>query len=773
MTCENYKLEKIISLLIISSIFLPAIFIFSAPQKANAQWIVSDPILEAAVPPGTASTITDTGISIKNVAKDVLREIVKNISRRALAQMTKSTVNWINNGFHGAPLFLENPESFFRDITKFEIKDLVNTVGYDPNRFPFGKQFALDTIASYKRQLSDNAEYSLSKVIDDPQLLIEYRTDFNVGGWNGFLLHTQYPQNNYIGSRILLNDELARRLEGTTQNAAEKVNTTLQQGLGFLSPKTCPSNPNYKGNDTFNEFNRPSFKSTIPYNPPVPDNTDSVDVINSKLDSYNYIYQNQVDTEKLQWEAENTCPGGLVSTTPGYVVASQITKALGVSQDQASLGAALGNSLSAVFDALLNKFLSSGLNALASTVNTQPNYTDNWDYDGETLGSPATNNPYGGDDWANGPDEEIVLAKFKEDVTKGIVNTEIELALIDNATPGSYGITQYLSLIWPKTRELDICLPGPDLGWEQRLIEEVQRTGRKLENATNSSNANRAYAASLALKELNFAVDFFKDWIQTKMMTSLPSGIIFIDAVKELETLDQESLELTDKKRARAQALARLKAIEANLASIINQPAPGSQAEKDLITIKRQYNAILYSISNGTTIEDTRAELDMAKDKFFNLQSLANKCTTERTTAGWTIPTTLWQNPVGDISILTTAVGQTYDAPGKDRFGRDVTVSQTTTGTEKEQFCQLPIVSGYTHETFINWWQNSPLYPNLPLVNGKKVYRNVTNVSISCNIIYRSYALDYKGNLPGVNNLVEPPPEEREAEDEEPEEDEG
>jgi len=64
--------------------------------------------------------------------------------------MTKSVTNWINSGFHGAPLFLENPGSFFQDIGKYEIKNLVDEFGYDPNRFPFGQAFALNTINAYK-----------------------------------------------------------------------------------------------------------------------------------------------------------------------------------------------------------------------------------------------------------------------------------------------------------------------------------------------------------------------------------------------------------------------------------------------------------------------------------------------------------------------------------------------------------------------------------------------------------------------------------------------
>jgi hypothetical protein len=51
---------------------------------------------------------------------------------------------------------------------------------------------------------------------------------------------------------------------------------------------------------------------------------------------------------------------------------------------QSELGQAVGGSLSAILDALLNKLLGSGLSALGGLVNSAPSI-DNWNYDGQTL----------------------------------------------------------------------------------------------------------------------------------------------------------------------------------------------------------------------------------------------------------------------------------------------------------------------------------------------------------------------------------------------------
>lgn len=388
MTVKN-KAIKFISALLIIAIIAPAI-LFSTPERARAQ-VPPVPVTEAG-PHGwiskfflgstSASNATNTAISVKNVALEVLRQSIMVIVRGLLQKMTQATVKWINSGFHGAPLFVQNPESFFGDIAKYEVRNFVNLIGYDIYQ-PFGKDIALNTINAYKRKFEDNARYTLSKVVDDPVLLNNYRNNFNVGGWNGFLINTQYPQNNYLGYQLLATKQLASKVRGTTQNAAQKVRTTLNQGMGFLSPKACPSNPSY--NNGTNEFLKPAFHPTVTLQEPDPNNPDQEQAL---ADAQKEYYE-AVDNEKFTWEQTNECPGGLVATTPGSVVANQITNALGSTFRQGELGAALGNSISAILDALLAQLTNlalKGLTSLGGATNQAPP-TDNWSYEGNTLDS--------------------------------------------------------------------------------------------------------------------------------------------------------------------------------------------------------------------------------------------------------------------------------------------------------------------------------------------------------------------------------------------------
>src|SRR3989344_6507081 len=429
MIARNPKIQKLISVILIISILVPAVLL-GKPKKADALltgWI-SDffaPLTSGSVGISAGQETVQTTLKLKDLAKEVLKEIARNVVKRLLQEMTKSTINWINSGFHGNPLFLENPQSFFRDIAKYEVKNLVTLFGYDSLRYPFGKDFSLNIINSYKRRLADNAAYTLSSVINDPVLLNNYRNDFNVGGWNGFLINTQYPQNNYIGFNMLATEELARRLQGTVQNEAEKIQTTLQQGMGFLSTQTCLSNPLY--DNTKNQFQQPKFNQSEyvklhPYKNPYTCTDTSVPIGDPNYyacqgwKAYDDQYNNDLMNARNAWEAKNTCPGGLVNTTPGAIVGNSIMTALDSNYKQKELAMAMGNSISAILDALLNHFLNKGLSALASKVNPPPP-PDDFDYYGNTLGTVTPYNSQG--TWDSGPDEEIVLEKFKQAIADG------------------------------------------------------------------------------------------------------------------------------------------------------------------------------------------------------------------------------------------------------------------------------------------------------------------------------------------------------------------
>ena len=319
MLLINKTIQKFTSSLLIISILAPTILFSFKPERAEAQGEVpvadfqarlSLKTIAANTPVITAKTTLSALLEGKSWAQKLLELALMAVARAVLARITQATINWINSDFHGAPLYLQNPSSFFGDIAKSQIKNIVSMIGYDQIGFPFGQQTALNIIDSYKNQLAINARYSLSKISQDTSLLASFRNDFRVGGWNGFLLNTQYPQNNYLGFQMEVGAHLSTNLEGVFQAPAQKIESLLQQGMGFLSPQACPSNPSY--NNGTNEFVKPTYQPT-PYN-----GTSNADYA---------AWKTQNDANRTTWAATNECPGGLVNTTPGSVAANQIMMA--------------------------------------------------------------------------------------------------------------------------------------------------------------------------------------------------------------------------------------------------------------------------------------------------------------------------------------------------------------------------------------------------------------------------------------------------------------
>ncbi|KKT00440.1 MAG: hypothetical protein UV76_C0010G0015 [Candidatus Nomurabacteria bacterium GW2011_GWA2_43_15] len=94
MNFKNKNIQKLISCLVIIGMMAPAIFLFSAPKKTDAFLGFGDIVFD--VPTEISTT--------KEVIYTILEQVLMAIARKVLEKMTQSTVNWINQGFHGSPL---------------------------------------------------------------------------------------------------------------------------------------------------------------------------------------------------------------------------------------------------------------------------------------------------------------------------------------------------------------------------------------------------------------------------------------------------------------------------------------------------------------------------------------------------------------------------------------------------------------------------------------------------------------------------------------------
>ena len=176
-----------------------------------------------------------------NANSTCIQSIGRLIIKMLLQKLTVSTVNWINSGFDGSPAFIQDPGKYFNDIAKNEILQFGLEIN-NPQLFPFGKAWMQNTAAAFNNKFQNNAQYSLDKIIQDtnPEFTAAtFYQDFSQGGWNAWTAMTQIPANNPLGFKLMADNEIQKRLAGTTQSVAQNVRDALQQANGFLGDMRC------------------------------------------------------------------------------------------------------------------------------------------------------------------------------------------------------------------------------------------------------------------------------------------------------------------------------------------------------------------------------------------------------------------------------------------------------------------------------------------------------------------------------------------------------
>ena len=176
-----------------------------------------------------------------NANSTCIQSIGRLIIKMLLQKLTVSTVNWINSGFDGSPAFIQDTGKFFNDIAKNEILEFGMEIN-DSELYPFGKEWLRNTATAFNNKFQDNARYSLNELIQQttPEYsAITFNEDFSKGGWNAWTALTQVPANNPLGFKVMADNEIQRRLEGTAESRATGIREALKQANGFLGDQRC------------------------------------------------------------------------------------------------------------------------------------------------------------------------------------------------------------------------------------------------------------------------------------------------------------------------------------------------------------------------------------------------------------------------------------------------------------------------------------------------------------------------------------------------------
>ena len=368
--------------------------------------------------------------------QNCLNAIGKSIIKLIIQKMTLSIVNWIQTGYNGAPTFVQSPGKFFGDIAKNQILGFGLEIN-DSSKYPFAKSFMQSVAGSFNNTFANNAQYSLDKMIkqtNPESSAISFNNDFSQGGWGAWDAMTQVPANNPLGFQLMASNELGKRLDGTSESAAQEIRGALQQANGYLSPQVC-TDP----------------KADAIGNPITKEEDDKAKKERESSPTGPYQY-----TLCKNWETE----------TPGSLIGHVLTKSMDDNENSLLSASTLNDAIAAIADAAIAHF-SNGL----MTKGLAQMDTDNSDYSGynteDINSSQQTQTDFSADQIAN--------STWLQQNPNFNIRTDLNQALIDEQRTYISKLESYdKALNDPSQGEglitsiykLDYCIPGPHPGWE-------------------------------------------------------------------------------------------------------------------------------------------------------------------------------------------------------------------------------------------------------------------------------------------------------------------
>lgn len=486
-------IKKIFSLVLIASITFGSLgFVFS--QKAYAQGVnigsganlnaganlggIGATIVQCTGLADKLASVLDSifgGVTEVPVGDGALRKkescfdaIARFVVVKIMDKMTLATVNWINSGFEGSPLFVEDPEKFFSNIAKEEINKITAWYPEDLENYPFGRLVTQTILLDLQRQFAQNVRFSLNEVLAHGTY-DEFRVDFNVGGWAGYTAMFR-PNNNPLGNYIMVNNEIGRRISGTHINVTQNFQKQLQQSGGFLNQRKCELTGTGDPSDIYIPADDPLH---VPSSGVIPDALFSAIGVTPGSSLANELQPGftgplSPQAASLEPTIQDFALRSQCKTwrtiTPGKTVSDQLTKALNLPADQLLLADEFNEDLALIFDALLLQLVNTGLSSLDSINNPNPGTNVLLaQVQGQQPGQVANGN-------AAPPPQDAITGTGQSTITS--LNVQQDYIVTASASGGAVNL---LNELITKIRALDYCVPGPNPKWiqdgEQNLLQ--------------------------------------------------------------------------------------------------------------------------------------------------------------------------------------------------------------------------------------------------------------------------------------------------------------
>ncbi len=175
------------------------------------------------------------------VKEYVLDGIAWAVAKAIISSMVQSLVNWINSGFEGSPMFVQDLEGFLTNAADMAIGDYLNELGgigsflCDP--FKLDIQVAIALQYQQDRVNQTAPKCTLTGIVNNIEgFMSGVQGSFNEGGWNDWFDITSKPSvYTPYGAALAAQSGAKIRVLNTKGEEAAK----LEWGGGFLSGEIC------------------------------------------------------------------------------------------------------------------------------------------------------------------------------------------------------------------------------------------------------------------------------------------------------------------------------------------------------------------------------------------------------------------------------------------------------------------------------------------------------------------------------------------------------
>ena len=333
-----------------------------------------------------------------NLREQCLNGIAYTLAKNQLTDMTRYTLNWITSGFSGDPFYVRNMERFMTSLNDGIIKKEIEMFGNIP-AYPYSTSFSRSYISTYKQRIKNFEDTMMSSMLhylEEGKEVEDFADNFLVGGWDGFIAMTQFPQNNPLGYTMVMSQNIADK----QTEKAEEIKQELNSSTPTLSQKTCVKweltkdakdlegaieekekeveEANKKYNDALRDLENFYTENNIDKN--ITNYEDIKEEFGEEKADEFYSHKNYINLFNGQYESIFKTYNNLLSSrqennvecvewevvTPGKFITDKVTQTLNSPERQLELADTLNEALNMLFTNLIAKLQNQGLTSLKS-----------------------------------------------------------------------------------------------------------------------------------------------------------------------------------------------------------------------------------------------------------------------------------------------------------------------------------------------------------------------------------------------------------------------